>query len=151
MLIELSWTESVAKLLLPGRQNKKTVPGNGCPERFSCSAQSCDLIPAVAEDAKQVKEEVDEVKVEAQGSYQRYFLCRLVSLFGVREHFFDLLCVVGCQPYENQDAHIAHNHGEHAAADENVDNRFFDIQGRELKTVPEHGIYIQNGKKVVVK
>jgi len=37
------------------------------------------------------------------------------------------------------------------AADENVDNRFFDIQGRELKTVPEHGIYIQNGKKFIAK
>ena len=30
---------------------------------------------------------------------------------------------------------------------ENVDSRIFDLQGRELKSVPEHGIYIQNGKK----
>ncbi|MBR5087403.1 MAG: hypothetical protein IKX31_10405 [Muribaculaceae bacterium] len=29
------------------------------------------------------------------------------------------------------------------------DNRIYDIQGRELKSVPEHGIYIQNGKKYV--
>ena len=28
-------------------------------------------------------------------------------------------------------------------------NRIYDIQGRELKSVPEHGIYIQNGKKYV--
>ncbi len=34
-------------------------------------------------------------------------------------------------------------------ADKNVDNRIFDIMGRELQTVPEHGIYIQNGKKYV--
>jgi len=27
--------------------------------------------------------------------------------------------------------------------------RIYDIQGRELKSVPEHGIYIQNGKKYV--
>ncbi|MBR5030317.1 MAG: DUF2436 domain-containing protein [Muribaculaceae bacterium] len=30
-----------------------------------------------------------------------------------------------------------------------VDNRIFDIMGRELKSVPETGIYIQNGKKYV--
>lgn len=29
------------------------------------------------------------------------------------------------------------------------DNRIFDLQGRELQSVPEHGIYIQNGKKYV--
>jgi hypothetical protein len=28
--------------------------------------------------------------------------------------------------------------------------RFFDLQGREVKT-PTHGLYIRNGKKVVVK
>lgn len=30
-----------------------------------------------------------------------------------------------------------------------VDGRIFDIMGRELKSVPENGIYIQNGKKYV--
>ena len=30
-----------------------------------------------------------------------------------------------------------------------ADNRIFDLQGRELQSVPEHGIYIQNGKKYV--
>lgn len=34
------------------------------------------------------------------------------------------------------------------AADK-VDSRIFDLQGRELKCVPEHGIYIQNGNKYV--
>ena len=34
-------------------------------------------------------------------------------------------------------------------ASDKVDNRIFDLQGRELKSVPEHGIYIQNGKKYV--
>ncbi len=29
------------------------------------------------------------------------------------------------------------------------DNRIFDLMGRQLKSVPEHGIYIQNGKKYV--
>ena len=29
------------------------------------------------------------------------------------------------------------------------DNCIFDLQGRELKSIPEHGIYIQNGKKYV--
>jgi len=33
--------------------------------------------------------------------------------------------------------------------DKAVDNRIFDLQGRELQSVPEHGIYIQNGKKYV--
>jgi hypothetical protein len=35
------------------------------------------------------------------------------------------------------------------STDKNVDNRIFDLQGRELQSVPEHGIYIQNGKKYV--
>ena len=30
-----------------------------------------------------------------------------------------------------------------------VNGRIYDLQGRELKSVPEHGIYIQNGKKYV--
>jgi hypothetical protein len=30
-----------------------------------------------------------------------------------------------------------------------VNGRIYDLQGRELKSVPEHGIYIQNGKKHV--
>lgn len=30
-----------------------------------------------------------------------------------------------------------------------IDNRIFDLQGRELQSAPEHGIYIQNGKKYV--
>ena len=29
------------------------------------------------------------------------------------------------------------------------DGRIYDLQGRELKSVPQHGIYIQNGKKHV--
>lgn len=34
-------------------------------------------------------------------------------------------------------------------ANDKVDNRIFDIMGRELKSIPESGIYIQNGKKYV--
>ena len=34
-------------------------------------------------------------------------------------------------------------------ADQQGDNRIFDLQGRELNRVPESGIYIQNGKKYV--
>ncbi len=34
-------------------------------------------------------------------------------------------------------------------SDKAGDNRIFDLQGRELQSVPEHGIYIQNGKKYV--
>jgi len=30
-----------------------------------------------------------------------------------------------------------------------ADSRIFDFQGRELKSVPEHGVYIQKGKKYV--
>ena len=35
------------------------------------------------------------------------------------------------------------------STDKPVDNRIFDLQGRELSRVPESGIYIQNGKKYV--
>lgn len=35
------------------------------------------------------------------------------------------------------------------ATDAAVDSRIFDLQGRELQSAPEHGIYIQNGKKYV--
>ena len=34
-------------------------------------------------------------------------------------------------------------------SDNTGDNRIFDLQGRQLQSVPEHGIYIQNGKKYV--
>ncbi|MBR5029738.1 MAG: hypothetical protein IKT03_02140 [Muribaculaceae bacterium] len=34
-------------------------------------------------------------------------------------------------------------------AEQKVDNRIFDIMGRELQSIPETGIYIQNGKKYV--
>lgn len=33
------------------------------------------------------------------------------------------------------------------AAEQTVDNRIFDLMGHQLKSIPEHGIYIQNGKK----
>ena len=32
---------------------------------------------------------------------------------------------------------------------DSANGRIYDLQGRELKSVPEHGIYIQNGKKYV--
>ena len=32
-----------------------------------------------------------------------------------------------------------------------ADSRIFDLQGRQLNSVPAHGIYIQNGKKVIVR
>ena len=35
------------------------------------------------------------------------------------------------------------------STDKPVDNRIFDLQGRELSRIPESGIYIQNGKKYV--
>lgn len=35
------------------------------------------------------------------------------------------------------------------ASDNAGDNRIFDLQGRQLQSVPEHGVYIQNGKKYV--
>jgi hypothetical protein len=30
-----------------------------------------------------------------------------------------------------------------------ADSHIFDLQGRQLNSVPAHGIYIQNGKKYV--
>ena len=33
--------------------------------------------------------------------------------------------------------------------DDKVDGRIFDLQGHELKSIPEHGVYIQNGKKYI--
>ena len=111
-----------AKPLLSEWQKRKPFREMVVRNGFLLECNSCGLISAVSEDSKQIEEEVDEVQIEAQGSYQCYLLCRLVSLFGVREHFFDLLCVVGCQSNEDQNASVAHNHGEHAAADENVDH-----------------------------
>ncbi|MBP5687357.1 MAG: hypothetical protein J6X22_01780 [Muribaculaceae bacterium] len=37
--------------------------------------------------------------------------------------------------------------GISTVAADKADNRIFDLQGRELQGAPEHGIYIQNGKK----
>ena len=39
--------------------------------------------------------------------------------------------------------------GISTVAADKADSRIFDLQGRELKSVPEHGVYIQNGKKYV--
>jgi hypothetical protein len=36
------------------------------------------------------------------------------------------------------------------ATQSDASNRFFDLQGREVKT-PTRGLYIRNGRKVVVK
>ena len=41
------------------------------------------------------------------------------------------------------------NTGINTIGSDNVNGRIYDLQGRELKSVPEHGIYIQNGKKHV--
>ena len=43
----------------------------------------------------------------------------------------------------------AENVGISTITSDKADNRIFDLQGRELKSVPETGIYIQNGKKYV--
>ena len=42
-----------------------------------------------------------------------------------------------------------HLTGIDTIAADKADNRIFDLMGRELKSVPETGIYIQNGKKYV--
>ena len=34
-------------------------------------------------------------------------------------------------------------------AADNAESRIYDLQGRELNSIPEHGVYIQNGKKHV--
>ncbi len=39
--------------------------------------------------------------------------------------------------------------GISTVAADKADSRIFDLQGRELKSIPEHGVYIQNGKKHV--
>ena len=39
--------------------------------------------------------------------------------------------------------------GISTVAADKADSRIFDLQGRELKSIPEHGVYIQNGKKYV--
>ena len=39
--------------------------------------------------------------------------------------------------------------GINTVISDNADNRIFDLQGRQLMSAPEHGIYIQNGKKYV--
>lgn len=39
--------------------------------------------------------------------------------------------------------------GISTVAADNADSRIYDLQGRELKSIPEHGVYIQNGKKYV--
>ena len=44
---------------------------------------------------------------------------------------------------------LAENVGISTIAADKADNRIFDLMGRELKSVPETGIYIQNGKKYV--
>ena len=52
---------------------------------------------------------------------------------------------VSCSPA----TYVSELSGINTVVTDKADNRIFDLQGRELQSAPEHGIYIQNGKKYV--
>ena len=56
----------------------------GCPDRSSTHPHLrvaiAYSVPAITENAQQVDEQVDEVKIQRQRTHQSYFLCCLTSI-----------------------------------------------------------------------
>ena len=78
------------------------------------------LFAAWAEEAEQVEEQVDEIKIEAQSADCGDFACVGTAVVG--KHCLDFLGVPCCQPDENGYAGKADYPVHRAACNEDVDN-----------------------------
>ena len=66
------------------------------------------LIVAAAEDAKQIKEKVDKVKIERETAQEGELLCLLVDVVTVgKKHLLDFLCVPSRESGEDNHAGVA--------------------------------------------
>ena len=70
---------------------------------YSCGDERF-LIPASAEEAEQIEEEVDEVEIEGQGTDDGKFLRFIVHIVGCKHHLFDFLRIIGSEPEKRDDA-----------------------------------------------
>ena len=76
---------------------------------------------ATAKEAEQIKEQVDEVEVEAECAESRNF-AQCFGRIGISHHVLDFLSIPSCQTDENAYANDADNPVESAACQEDVDN-----------------------------
>lgn len=84
------------------------------------------LVLIVSEDTEQIKEEVDEVEVEAQRTKQSEFLHVLACIGCLHTHLLDLLRVVSGESDEDEYTYVAQDIVEACAAHEHVDNSSYD-------------------------
>ena len=73
--------------------------------RFSFSL----FLVTASEDAEQVKEEIDKVEIQSQGSDECQFLCALAHVVLCLEHLLDLLTVPSGQANEDGYAGVTQN------------------------------------------
>ena len=95
------------------------------PERplcVLCFSLLC-LVVALAEDAEQIEEEVDEVEVELQGTEQGNLLRTLAHVGLHGQSLLDALAVPGGETHEEQHADVAQYQVKARAAQEHVDHR----------------------------
>lgn len=100
------------------------------------------LVLIVSEDTEQIKEEVDEVEVEAQRTKQSEFLHMLACIGCLHTHLLDLLCVVSGESDEDEHTYVAQDIVEACAAHEHVDNSSDD------KTYQSHEQQLAERRKV---
>ena len=67
-------------------------------QRYTLSTKA---LISLSENAQQIEEEVDKVKVERQCTKQCHFLSALASIWCLQKHLFDLLRIVCRQSYKD--------------------------------------------------
>ncbi len=76
---------------------------------------------AIAEQAQQHQEQVDEIEVEAKGAHKRLFAHDFAAI-AFKIHFLDLLGVIGCEADKDQNADCRDRKFEHGRCQENIDD-----------------------------
>ena len=71
--------------------------------------------------SQEIKEEVDEVEIEREGSEHSNLVCGFV-FFCTIKHGLNLLAIVGCESDEDDDTDYGDDEIHHRIADEDIDN-----------------------------
>lgn len=71
-----------------------------------------------SEDSQQGEEQVDEVKIEGEGTQQGQFLHLGAGIGSHQQHLLDFLCIVGGETYENQHTYATDNQFKASALDQ---------------------------------
>ena len=100
---------------------------------------------------RDIEHDVSDVWIDGIGSLEYgmepYFIYRLTGSFPKL-----LKCTEGDNIlYEHSDAAIITSVCLPSIRDRVADSVIYDLQGRRISSLPQKGVYIQNGKKIVVK